>query len=172
MLDLLRKRRSIRKFHDRPLSEEQVEILEEAILRTPSARNLRSWEFVMVDKRDLLSKLAQVRGSSSAFIAGSSMAIVVMANEKTADTWVEDASIAAIIAQMTSTSLGLGSCWAHIRNRDHKPGKTAEEYVKELLGIPEPMRVVCIIAIGHPAEDKEIIPVEGLPYEKIHRNRF
>ncbi len=61
MLDLLRKRRSIRKFHDRPLSEEQVEILEEAILRTPSARNLRSWEFVMVDKRDLLSKLAQVR---------------------------------------------------------------------------------------------------------------
>ncbi|KUK56536.1 MAG: Nitroreductase [Synergistales bacterium 53_16] len=172
MLDLLRKRRSIRKFHDRPLAEEQVEILEESILRTPSARNLRSWEFIMVDKRDLLQKLSEVRGSSSAFIAGASAAIVVMGNEKTADTWVEDASIAAIIAQMTATSLGLGSCWAHIRNREHKPGITAEEYVKDLLGIPEQLRVVCIIAIGHPAEEKGSLAVEDLPYRKIHRNRF
>ncbi|MDO9508881.1 MAG: nitroreductase family protein [Thermovirgaceae bacterium] len=172
MLEILRKRRSIRKFQDRPLTREQKGALEEAILRAPSAKNLKSWEFIMVDDKEILQKLSEVRGGSSSFLAGSSVAIVVLGNEEVADTWVEDASLAAIIAQLTATSLGLGSCWAHIRNRDHSPQKTAEDHVRELLDISRPFRVVCVIGIGHPAEEKLPVPKEELPFEKIHRNRF
>lgn len=172
MLEILRARRSIRKFQERPLPEEHMEILKEAVLRAPSARNLKSWEYIIIDDRRLLQKLSEVRGSSSSFIAGSSAAIVVLGNEKTADTWVEDASLAAMIAQLTASSLGLGSCWAQIRNRDHSPQKSAEDYVRELLDIPRPFRVVCVIAIGYPAEEKALVAKEDLPFEKIHRNRF
>jgi nitroreductase len=172
MIDLLRKRRSIRKFQDRPVEPEKVEILKEAILRGPTARNLRSWEFVFVDDQALMKKLAQVRGSSSAFLDGAPLGIVVLGKEETSDAWIEDASIAAFAAQLTATSIDLGSCWAHIRLRDHSPDQTAEEYVRELLGIPKEYKVLCILAVGYPAEEKKGVPKDELPYGKIHENRF
>lgn len=172
VLDLLRKRRSIRKFQDRPLTPEQIRVLEEAVLRSPSGRNLRSWEFIFVDDRDLLVKLADTRGSSSAFIAGAALGVVIIGDEKTVDTWVEDGSIAAIIIQLAAADLGLGSCWAHVRNREHAPGKTAEDHVRELLGIPDPLKVLCVIAVGYPAEQKPGIPKEELSSGKIFRNRY
>jgi nitroreductase len=172
MIDLLRKRRSIRKFQDRPVEPEKVEILKEAVLRAPTARNLKSWEFVFVDDPALMKKLALVRGSSSAFLDGAPLGIVVLGKEETINVWVEDASIAAFTAQLTATSIGLGSCWAQIRLRDHSPDQTAEEYVRELLGIPKEYRVLCILAAGYPAEEKKAVPKGDLPYGKIHENRF
>lgn len=172
MLEILRTRRSIRRFQERPLTSGCMEILEEAILRAPSGKNLKSWEYIIVDDKRLLQKLSEVRGGNSSFIAGAPAAIVVLGNEKTADTWVEDASLAAMIAQLTASSLGLGSCWAQIRNRDHSSQKSAEDYVRELLDIPRHFRVVCVIAIGYPAEEKALVAKEDLPFEKIHRNRF
>ncbi len=172
MIDLLRKRRSIRKFQDRPVEPEKVEILKEAVLRAPTARNLKSWEFVFVDDPALLKKLAGVRGSSSAFLEGAALGIVVLGKEETINVWIEDASIAAFTAQLTATSIGLGSCWVQIRLRDHSPDETAEEYVRNLLGIPESHRVLCILAVGYPAEEKKAVPKGDLPYGKIHENRF
>jgi nitroreductase len=172
MIDLLRKRRSIRKFQDRPVEPEKVEILKEAVLRAPTARNLKSWEFVFVDDPALMKKLALVRGTSSAFLDGAPLGIVVLGKEETVNIWVEDASIAAFSAQLTATSIGLGSCWIQIRLRDHSPEKIAEEYVRELLGIPKEHRVLCILAVGYPAEEKKPVPKGNLPYGKIHENRF
>ncbi len=172
MIDLLRKRRSIRKFQDRPVEPEKAEILKEAVLRAPTARNLKSWEFVFVEDPALMKKLARVRGSSSAFLDGAPLGIVVLGKEETINVWIEDASIAAFTAQLTATSIGLGSCWAQIRLRDHSPDETAEEYVRKLLGIPESHRVLCILAVGYPAEEKKAVPKGDLPYGKIHENRF
>jgi nitroreductase len=59
-----------------------------------------------------------------------------------------------------------------IRNRDHSPELSAEDYVRGLLGIPEPYRVLCILAVGYPAEEKKPIPKGELPYHKIHTERF
>ena len=53
MIELLRNRRSIRKYTDRDIEPEKVEILKEAILRSPSSRNFDPWEFVFVDDRGL-----------------------------------------------------------------------------------------------------------------------
>lgn len=172
MIDLMRKRRSIRKFQDRPVEPEKVEILKEAVLRAPTARNLKSWEFVFVDNPAMMKKLAMVRGPSSAFLDGAPLGIVVLGREETVNVWVEDASIAAFSAQLAATSLGLGSCWAQIRLRDHSPEQTAEEYVRNLLGIPETHKVLCILAVGYPAERKGSVPKGDLPYEKIHENTF
>jgi nitroreductase len=77
-----------------------------------------------------------------------------------------------MIGQLVATSIGLGSCWIQIRNRDHSPEKSAEEYVKEILGIPDPYRVLCILAVGYPAEEKKPIPKGELPYSKIHLENF
>jgi len=173
MLEVLRKRRSIRKYLETALKREQIEALEEIVLRSPSAHNDKSWEFIFVEDRALLRELAGVRAGSSAFLSGATLGIVFLGNEEVKDVWVEDASVAAMSAQLAAEAMGIGSCWVQIRNRDHDvPGVTAEDFVRKLLGIPAPFRVLAIVGFGYPAEEKPPYPRDALSFEKIHRDRF
>lgn len=172
MIELIRKRRSIRCFTGQPLAAQQVELLVEALLRSPSSRNINPWEFVLVDDRGLLEQLATAKQHGSGFLAGAALAVVVCADETRSDVWVEDCSIAAILVQMTAQSLGLGSCWAQIRKRLHDRESTAEQFVQQLLGIPPHIRVAAIIGIGHPAEKRRALAANRLQYDKISYNAY
>ena len=55
-----------------------------------------------------------------------------------------------------------------IRNRMHSSGQTSEDYIKQVLGLPENLVVECMIAFGYPDDDKEPVPKEQMEYEKIH----
>jgi len=153
MIDLLRSRHSVRKFENRPIERDKIDLLCEGLLRSPSSRGRNPWEFVIVQERAVLEKLSRAKMSGSELIAGSALSIVILGDEAKADTWVEDCSIAAIIIQLLAVDLGLGSCWVQIRNRPHNGSKSAEEYVRDLLGIPAQKRVGMIIAAGYSAEE-------------------
>ncbi|HWR00683.1 MAG TPA: nitroreductase family protein [Chlorobaculum sp.] len=172
MIDLLRKRRSIRKFTAEKVSQEAVRILIEAALRSPSSRGINPWEFIVVDDPGLIDELSAVKKSGSAFLKGAPLAIVVGADTTKSDVWVEDTSIGAIIIQLTASSLGLGSCWIQIRKRQHDTEKTAEFRVRELLGLPDHVAVASILAIGHPAEEKPSIPEQNLQHDKVRFNSW
>ncbi|ABQ26293.1 nitroreductase family protein [Geotalea uraniireducens] len=172
MIELLRKRRSIRKFTPEKVAPETVELLIEALLRAPSSRSINPWEFVVVDDSELLSKLSRSKEHGSEFLKNAPLAIVVCADSTKSDVWVEDCSIASIIVQMAALSMGLGSCWVQIRNRRHDAGRSAEEYIRELLGLPEHIKVESIIGIGHPGEKKRAVPAKDLQYENVKRNRY
>ena len=172
MIELLRKRRSIRKFTSEKISPQTIKALTEAVLRSPSSKGSNPWEFILVDDPDLLNKLSEVKQSGSAFLKKAPLAVVVCADSTKSDVWVEDCSIAAIIIQLAAVSLGLGSCWIQIRNRPHNDEQTAETYVQELLGLPEHLKVASIQAIGHPAELKSPLPVEKLLNDRIKHNRW
>ncbi|MDZ7315285.1 MAG: nitroreductase family protein [candidate division KSB1 bacterium] len=172
MIDLLRRRRSVRRFERRPIEEEKRQILAEALLRAPSSRDRRPLRFTFVDEPELLKQLSRAKRHGSAFMAGAPLAVVILADEAVSDVWIEDSSIAAILLQMTALSLGLGSCWVQIRLREHDSQQSAEDYVHAVLGIPASLRVGCIVAIGYPAESPHPIPFEKLEFERIHRNRL
>jgi len=172
MIELLRQRRSIRKFTPDKIAPETVELLVEAALRAPSSRSINPWEFIVVDDPALLTQLSRAKQHGSEFVAGAPLAIVVCADSDKSDVWVEDSSIAAIIIQLTALSLGLGSCWAQIRNRQHDRERSAEEYLRELLGLPERIKVECIVGLGHPAEKKRPLPEEKLERAKVRKNRW
>ena len=171
-IDLLRRRRSIRRYEGRPVEREKLDLIIEAALRSPSSRSLNPWEFVVVTDRELLEKLSRSKAHGSAFLKNAPVGIVVCADPERCDVWIEDCSIASIIIQLTAHDLGLGSCWIQIRKRMHDDKKTAEEYVKEVLGISGNMVVESIIAIGYPSEEKAPHPKRSLQYEKIHSERF
>ncbi|MCS7280941.1 MAG: nitroreductase family protein [Desulfobacterota bacterium] len=172
MIEILRERRSIRKYKDIPIEAEKIELLKEAVLRSPSSRGINPWVFIFVDDKDLLLKLSYAKEHGSSFLKDAVLGVVVMGDETRSDCWVEDCSIASIILQLVAQSLGLGSCWIQIRNRMHSKEKTAEDYVRELLSIPSNLRVLSIISIGYPAERKRKVKLEELEHEKIYRNRF
>ena len=172
MIELLRKRRSIRKYTDKPIEPEKIDILKEALLRSPSSRNIDPWEFIFVYDRSLLKKLSQSKSHGASFLEHAALGIVVCADGRESDTWIEDCSIASILVQLVAQSIGLGSCWIQIRNRSYNKNIASEDYIKSLLNLPESMKVESIIAIGYSDERREPLPKEELKYEKIHSNSY
>ncbi len=166
--DLLVNRRSIRRFTPEPLSAEDVKQLLEAALLAPSSKNQRSVRLVAVDQPDTLKRLADCKPVAANAIAGAAMAVVVGADMTLSDPWIEDSSIAATLIQLQAEALGLGSVWIQVRDRYGFDGMPAEEYVQEALGMPDTLPVVCILAIGHPAEERKPAAVDKLKWEQVH----
>lgn len=171
-IDLLRKRRSVRQFTDQPIEEEKITLLQEAALRSPSSRSRRPWEFVFVTDRTLCESLAHIKPHGASFVREAALAVVVLGDEKSCDVWVEDCSIASIFLQLEAEDLGLKSCWVQVRERMFDEKKTAEEAVRELVGAPDHLRVLSIVAIGYPAEFPKGHAASSLKREKIHLNTY
>lgn len=173
MLNLLQKRRSIRRFTDEPIIEDHiVEILQSALL-APSSKSIRPWEFIVVNARATLTQLVQSRKPAMTFLGEAQAAIVVLADTSKNDVWVEDCAIAAVLMQLTAADLGLGSCWVQIRNRQSsEEGVDSDRYVRRLLDIPEGYAVEALIALGHPAEEKKPVSLDKLMYQKVHKESF
>ncbi len=167
-VSLVRRRRSIRKFLKKEVEADKVDLLVEAALRAPSSRGLNPWEFIVVREKESLARLSRAKEHGSSFLKKAPLAIVVCADPRKCDVWIEDASIASVFIHLAAESLGLGSCWIQIRDRMHDRVRTAEEYVSEVLRIPGGLRVESIVAVGHPAEKKAPHGMEELQYEKVH----
>jgi nitroreductase len=175
MLEILRKRRSIRRYKEKDIDPEIVDLLKEAALRSPSSRDIKPWRFVFITDRAILEKLSRAKEHGSDFLECARLGVVVCADERESDVWIEDCSIASIILQLAGQSLGLGSCWIQIRNRDYSDGWSSEDYVKEVLkgvmSLSKDIKVESIISFGYPDEEKPPVPKGQLDYQKIISSR-
>lgn len=172
MLDLLMNRRSIRKFTDKEVEKEKLDIILKAALTSPSGKNKKPWELIVIKDQETLRQLGASRGGASLPISNSKLAIAVVANPDVSDTWVEDSSIIATIIQLTSQSLGLGSVWIQVRNRVTEDQISVGEHVRNILSIPNDKDVLCIIPIGYPNEEKKPYDEDALPFDKVHYEKF
>ena len=155
--EVISKRKSVRKFSDTPVERDMLDAIV-AIARTaPSSRGSKSSEFLIIEDKDTIEALSQMRESGSGFMKGAKAVIVVLGDESKTDLWVDNCAISATFIQLAVTAAELGSCWVHINGRPrykaHPEGQYAEEYVRELLGVKDGLRIYCAIAIGYPAEE-------------------
>jgi nitroreductase len=171
-LDLIRTRRSVREYKKRPIDNKTLDLLAEALLRSPSSAGVDSWEFIFVTDPELLRKLARAKPVGVEFLADAALAVVILGNDRATDVWIEDCSIAATFVQLAAHDLGLGSCWGQIRLRPHDRAATAEGYVQGLLGIPGHLRVTMIVGVGFPDESPQPVPREALDFGKIRRDKW
>jgi len=171
-LSLIRKRRSIRKYADRPIEAEKIDALIEAALRAPSSHGHNPWEFVFVTDRGVLERLARSKPTGATFIAGAPLGVVVCADGARSDVWVEDCAIASTFIQLAAESIGLGSCWIQIRRRMHDDTTSAAGSVARAVGVPADKEVLALIAIGYAARPKSSHGADTLQREKIHLNRY
>lgn len=173
MLDLLMKRRSIRNYKQEAVAPEKLQAVLQAALLAPSSRGRNPWQFVVVENPDTLAELGKCRHPLQPFLPQTPAAIAVLGDTSMTDVWVEDCSIAMILMQLEAEKEGLGSCWIQIRNRMAQgEQQTSNDFVKELLHIPEQYEVLAILALGVPDEEKPARTLEALSYEKIHREQF
>ncbi len=168
-LRLLRARRSVRSFRRGGIGAKAMAALEEAVLRAPSSRDLAPCTFRFVTDRTRLRRLAGAKPHGAAFLARAALGIVVCGDPRRADTWVEDGAIAAYTAHLAAHALGLGSCWIQVRMRRRADGTSSEAHVRNVLGLPRPLRVRAIVAVGRPAARPKGIPASSLQRGRIRR---
>jgi len=172
LIDLLRARRSIRRFTAQSVEREKLDLLLEAALRAPSSKGNNPWEFVVVTDPARLQQLAVAKAHGATFLGGAPLAIVVCADPNKSDVWVEDASIAAALIHLEAADLGLGSCWVQIRLRQREDGSSSQEYMSELLSLPAGMMVLAMVGVGYPEGEKSGHPASSLCSNQISFEQF
>ena len=165
---LVQNRRSVRKFTDRDINPDDLQLILRAALMSPTSKSTRGWHFIIVDDKDTLEKMSLCRQMGSQFIADAKVAIVVLGDVDKTDVWVEDASIAAVTMQYQATDLGIGSCWCQVRNRFMNESESADNILRFLLRYPDNLVAECIIGLGYPAVERKPQNEDALKWENVH----
>ncbi len=145
-LDLLKSRRSIRKYTDQLVEEEKIQKCLEAAQWAPSASNKQPWEFMIVRDEETRKKLSKIH-SYAKFVAQSPVIFIPLTNPEVHPKyhWA-DTALATLQYMIEAHSLGLGTCWAGVIE------SSVEPEIRKLLGIPDHINVLGLVATGYPAE--------------------
>jgi nitroreductase len=161
-------RRSIRRYTEEPVSEEQIETLLRAAMAAPSAFNERSSRFVVVTDAEVLSALSETHQFSK-MIARAPLAIVVC-GDRDAERypgfyWTQDCTAALTNLLTAAQALGLGACWVGVQ-----PWPDRVKHVRGSLGLPLTVEPLALVSLGHPAEVKP--PADRYDPSFVHRDRW
>lgn len=160
--ELLKKRRSVRKFLPQSVEKEVLRSVVDMALSAPSSRNSHSTSFMIVTSREILEKLSQMRDYGSAFVKGAPAAILILGDRTKTDLSQVNSSISATMVQLAAVEMGLSSCWVHVEGRPQKmaeaDGAQAIDLVRELLPIPAECDVLCAVALGYSDFEPASIP--------------
>ena len=165
--EIVQRRRSIRKFTDEPVTDEQIKANLRAALMAPTGHSKRARKFVVVIDRSQLEQLSKCKQAGGEFLAESAVAVVVAYDTAASDVWIEDSAIAAVTMQYQATELGLGSCWSQIRLRTDENGTFATDNLSNILGLGENVEVLCIVGIGHPAIERKMQDEDKLAWDAV-----
>jgi nitroreductase len=163
-LDIILKRRSIRKYKSDKVPENLIKSLLQAAMSAPSATNQQPWHFVIIEDRTVLTELSKIhRGFTN--LEAAPLAILVCGEPEAAKLefyWEQDCSAATQNILLAATALGLGAVWQGINPR----GGSDSEAIISILKLPGHIRPFSLIAAGYPAEVKE--PSGRFDDSKIH----
>lgn len=153
--------RSIRSFKPKEIPEAVLKNILEAGRHAPTARNIQPWHFIVVSDTETKKKLAK---GKARFIEDSALAIVGCGDPEESPRWYELEVAMAIQSMVLAAWVqGIGSCLVDIEYN--------EEAVKDILGIPNELKVVALVAFGYPAETPK--PAWKKPLDQIvHYNKF
>ncbi len=163
--EALRSRRSIRKYLDKPVEQEKLDAVLEAVRVSPSWANMQCWRIVVVKDRDMKAKISELSYVESFFatkgyksnpskkaLAEAPVVIVLCADPVNSGTlwgqnyYLVDAGIAAQSLMLAARAQGLGTVFVGIYDEDK---------IKNLLNIPASVRVIGLFPVGYPTEEKK-----------------
>jgi len=165
-LEAIMTRRSIRRYTGEEVSPELERMLLEAAMAAPSAHGRQPWRFIVVRSRETLDRIPEYH-QYSRMLKEASLAVVVCGDNKvqTTDFWAHDCSAATENMLIAANALGLGAVWLGVH-----PGEELVRNTRELLGISEHVTPLCIVSVGHPAEEKP--PGDRYDESKVHREKW
>ncbi|MCR5834438.1 MAG: nitroreductase family protein [Selenomonadaceae bacterium] len=167
LIDIMRSRRSVRRYTEEKISDEQLKQIVSAALLAPSGHSKYPCEFLIVKNRELLEGMSSCRKGVAKMLSGAAAAIVVIADRDKSDTIIEDSSVAMMNMELMATSLGIGNCWIQVRGREAEDDSTSENYLRSLLDFPENFACQSILSLGFPAKDPKVRELDKLDFDKV-----
>lgn len=168
MLETIFRRRSIRRYQERPVEAETLDLLLQAAMAAPSAMDCRPWEFIVVTETE---KLEQFRRRLIFGNRNAPAAIVVCGNPRRSKNptarlfWVQDCAAATENILLAATALGLGTVWIGVY-----PVGSFVRVVREVVSLPRHVTPLCIVYVGYPAEEKP--PRTRYEEERVHWQEY
>lgn len=164
ILEVMKMRRSIREYQNRPISKEALERLIDVARFAPTARNVQPWEFIVIANVETLKKIGDL-AENARFVTQATACIAVFCNDT--KYYLEDGCAATQNILIAATYLGIGSCWIA---GDKKPYCSQ---ISSLLGLAGSFKLVSLIALGYPKlkDCFKIIDKRSLN-ETIHWEKF
>lgn len=166
VLSAIQGRRSIRKYSSRQVEEAVLGKVLEAARLSPSTGNRQNWKFIVVREQGTIAKLMEAAGGQS-FVGEAPVILVSCGTDPEGvmmcgqHGYTIDLSIATAYMILEAYEQGLGTCWL---------GRFDEKKVKEILDIPDNVRVVTMTPLGYPAQTPSPKPRKDLEeivcYEK------
>ncbi|MFC3038741.1 nitroreductase family protein [Virgibacillus xinjiangensis] len=158
----IKDRREITKYKEDPVPADVLEQIADAGYYAPTGNNLPSKNLIVVTDRETLDQLADTTPYMK-WMKQAQAAIVVTGKPDVSKYWLQDASFACAFIWLEATENDLGSAFGAVYNaQDEEESKTREDHVRNLLGIPEDIRIVAGLGLGYPAE---------VPDSKTHNPR-
>ena len=149
VLDVMRKRRTVRRFTDEQVTDEQVETILEMGMYAPTYMNRKPWHFVVIRDKELQERLGETL-SVRPYVQEVSVVIAVYGAPDISSTWDLDGAAAIENMLIAATALGLGSAWAG--SRGNLAWKEAEELMQAALKVPSGFRALSLVCLGHEAK--------------------
>ncbi|MHA2225491.1 MAG: nitroreductase family protein [Candidatus Hodarchaeales archaeon] len=144
VLNLLKNRRSIRKYKNKAVEPEKLEKCLEAARWAPSASNKQPWEFLIVMDSNIRKTLSSYHPYGK-FVSESPVVFIPLTNPKIHPKYHQsDTALATLQFMIEAHALGLGTCWAGVIGTNFEPK------IKKLLNIPEHLNVLALVALGYP----------------------
>ncbi len=149
-MEVVRKRRSVRSYSDRPVEDEKLEAMLEAARLAPSWVNKQCWHYIILKDKNNIAKVTSATMIFNKFLNTAPVLVVVCGDpEKSGshnglDYFLVDVAISLEHFVLAGTDQGLGTCWI---------GGFNEEQIKEILSIPERIRVVALTPVGYQSEE-------------------
>lgn len=152
ILDIIQTRRSIKKYNSQNVSEQHLKKILEAARWSPSARNKQVWKFIIVKDKNIKKEIgdtAKYYFYRLSYVSNAPIIIVVCADIEKSKWAIIDCAMASQNILLEAHSLGLGTCFI---------GAFNEAKIKNVLSIPERMKIVGLITLGYPDEISETPP--------------
>ncbi|MCC8021951.1 MAG: nitroreductase family protein [Akkermansia sp.] len=169
--ELVQNRRSIRRYTNEKIDREILENIVKIGMFAPSSYGQNPVEFVVVEDKEKLTAIANAKKIGAPSVRAASAAIVVIVDTSKGELWIEDSSAAASYILLAAEHYGIGTCWNQIRDREGQNFSAGRE-IREILGIPSRYAVLCVIAMGHKAEQKAPHTEKDLNMQRMHFDKF
>ena len=160
VIEAIRRRYSCRAYQQRPIEQEKLAQIFEGARLAPSAKNLQDWRFVVVTDEEKKHRVAETTNRPEVFEKAGAIIVACSNNDEVMRCGQPvgpiDVAIALEHIALQATELGLATCWI---------GSFEPEKVRAILGIPEDIAVIELMAIGYPVDGTRETSRE--PIEKI-----
>jgi nitroreductase len=154
--DLIKKRRSVRSYSDKPIAKDTLQAIIDAVFHAPTASNLNDVELFIVEGKEMLEELSTFRKNYAGHIAKGQAAIVVLSDTEVAPkTNRQDACIAATYILLQAADLGLGACWTNVNSAFDENDRPATIKLHKILGVPEKYNIETVISLGYPLHEPQ-----------------